>query len=230
MELRLDDAELAAVDELADAIGRDYGRPDHPELLVEAPALACRLPGRIPHFLNRFRRTEAGHCLIRGHHVDQDRLGPTPGHWKNAEDPQRTLRFDVRLVLYSAVLGDVFGWATQQDGRIINDVLPIKGNETKQLGSASDVYMHFHTEDPFHEHRPDFVTLACLRNPDRTATTMGHIDDVAIDPRDAEVLFEPRFVITPDEAHLSSNNTLPHNAFAGIEELLHRPPPVAVLY
>jgi hypothetical protein len=65
----------------------------------------------------------------------------------------------------------------------------------------------------------DFAaSLACLRNPDSAATTVGYVDnlDLAADVR--AVLFEERFAIKPDESHLPKNNSeSAGRAFSGIQ-------------
>ncbi|MFJ8387729.1 hypothetical protein ACIQ9Q_25025 [Streptomyces sp. NPDC094438] len=135
-KLVLDPQELSAVDALARRSLDRYGAADDPEFLVDAAAIAGALPSRIRHFLNRYRRQESGVCVINGHPVDDGRIGPTPEHWAHPGDPARTELFDARLVLYSALLGEVCGWATHQDGRVISNLVPIRGNEHKQLGST----------------------------------------------------------------------------------------------
>ncbi|WP_330299067.1 guanitoxin biosynthesis L-enduracididine beta-hydroxylase GntD [Streptomyces sp. NBC_00503] len=230
-KLVLDPQELDEVNALARRTLDRYGTADDLDFLVDAAAIAAELPSSIHHFLNRFRREELGTCIIGGHEVDGAGIGPTPAHWDHGGDPRRTEVFDTRLVLYSAVIGEVFGWATQQNGRIIHDVLPIRGNEHKQLGSASKSVLEWHTEDAFHEHRPDFVVLGCLRNPDGAATTVADTVDLDLDPDDVKVLFEERFTIQPDESHLPASNTVQADEdFARIEAMLHRPEPLAVLF
>ncbi|MEU8029348.1 guanitoxin biosynthesis L-enduracididine beta-hydroxylase GntD [Streptomyces sp. NPDC049099] len=230
-KLVLDSAELAAVNALARRSLDRYGSPVDPGFLVDAAAIAAELPSSVHHFLNRYRREEHGVCVIGGHDVDDAAIGPTPEHWNSTGDPERTAVFETRMVLYSAVLGEAFGWATQQDGRVIHDVLPIRGNEHKQLGSASEALIEWHTEDAFHPLRPDFVMLACLRNPVGAATTVADAAGLGLDAEDVKILFEERFVIQPDESHLPASNSAEISAdFARIESMLQRPTPVAVLY
>ena len=230
-QLRLNSAELHHAYELADSIGERYGRVDDPDFLIAAPVLAHDLPPRIRSFLNHFRRAEIGSCMIGGHVIDDAALGATPHHWNAIPDPSASLRYEILLVLYTSLLGDVFGWATQQDGRLVHDVLPIRAHENEQLGSGSRTLLTWHTEDAFHPYRGDYVVLACLRNPNGAATTVGNVDDLELDEADREVLFEERFIIRPDESHLTKNNTASGAIdFSHIEALNAAPPPVAVLF
>jgi Fe(II)/alpha-ketoglutarate-dependent arginine beta-hydroxylase len=230
-QLRLDSAELHHTYRIVDSIGARYGRVDDPEFLIDAPVLAHELPSRVRSFLNRFRRDESGRCMISGHVIDNASLGLTPRHWNSIPTPSPSLRYEVLLVLYTSLLGDVFGWATQQDGRLVHDVLPIRGHEKEQLGSGSETLLTWHTEDAFHPFRGDYVVLACLRNPGQVVTTVGNVDDLKLDPADLDVLFEERFIIRPDESHLTKNNTATTDIdFSNIETLNTAPPPVAVLF
>jgi Fe(II)/alpha-ketoglutarate-dependent arginine beta-hydroxylase len=98
----------------------------------------------------------------------------------------------------------VFGWRTQQDGRIIHDILPIRGHEHEQLGSGSRVELTLHTEDAFHNHRCDLLLLFALRNPDAVPTVCFSVQwPDQLDP----TLFERRFLIKPDLSHLPANNS-----------------------
>jgi hypothetical protein len=65
----------------------------------------------------------------------------------------------ILFILYGSLLGDVFGWATQQDGHIVHDVFPIKGNEQAQLGTGSEQTLWWHTEDAFFPYRADYIGL-----------------------------------------------------------------------
>jgi Fe(II)/alpha-ketoglutarate-dependent arginine beta-hydroxylase len=229
-QLRLDSAELHHTYQIVDAIAARYRRVDDPGFLIDAPVLAHDLPPRVRLFLNRFRRAESGCCLISGHDIDNGQLGETPRHWNSIPTPSPSLRYEILLVLYTSLMGDVFGWATQQDGRLVHDVLPIRGHEQEQLGSGSETLLTWHTEDAFHPYRGDYVVLACLRNPNRAVTTVGNVDDVKLDGADLDLLFEERFIIKPDESHLTKNNTAAAEIdFSQIDQLNEAPPPVAVL-
>lgn len=229
--LSLTPAEVEEIVRLLDSLQATYRSAEEPEFLFEAPVLARVLPTRIHRFLNRFRREEPGCVIISGHPVDDAAVGPTPRHWNQQSDRSTTVDQDILLVLYGALLGDVFGWATQQNGRIIHDVLPIEENEGEQLGTAADVLLSWHIEDAFHPLRPDWVVLACIRNPSETPTIVALADDLRLADEDVRILFEPRFQIRPDNSHLPKHNSATDSVhFRQIEELLHRPPRIPLLW
>src|SRR6185437_10479710 len=117
----------------------------------------------------------------------------------------RALTQEIFFLLVASVLGDVFGWATQQDGRIMHDVLPIKGHEHYELGSNSLQHLSWHTEDAFHPCRGDYVALMCLKNPDLVETTVCDAADLDWSAIDVEALFEPEFTQMPDNSHQPQN-------------------------
>jgi Fe(II)/alpha-ketoglutarate-dependent arginine beta-hydroxylase len=228
--LSLTTDEIDEISRLLATLRCNHRSADDPEFLLTAQVHARLLPLRVHEYLNRFRRLETGIAMISGHPVDDVAVGRTPSHWNQLDSPSPTLDQDLLLVLYAAVLGDVFGWATQQDGRIVHDVLPIKEHEGEQLGTAADVLLDWHTEDAFHPHRADWVVLACIRNPGATPTTVALSDDLYLSDEEARVLRQPRFRITPDNSHLPQNNSAGAADFTVVEQLRSNPPAIPLLW
>jgi Fe(II)/alpha-ketoglutarate-dependent arginine beta-hydroxylase len=223
--------EAALVSTLVREITSQHASVGDPDLLLAANVLAHGLPARVRTFLNGFRREEPGCCLIRGHTwIGDEQLGATPDHWAAAPGSPGSLQCEVLLLLYGSLLGDIFGWATQQNGHLVHDVLPIRGHESEQLGTGSEMLLTWHTEDAFHPCRPDYVILCCLRNPYHAITTIGNVDDLELAPEDIDVLFQQRFIIGPDNSHLPENNTRGGADFTAIESCARQPEPVAVLF
>lgn len=190
---------------LAGLAGR-YDTIEDDALIRHAPVLARLLPERLVEFLADFRlREPSAVCLVRGLDIDADRLGPTPGHWRDSQFDSPALDKEIFFLLCASVLGDVFGWATQQDGRIMHDVLPIKGHEHYEIGSNSLQHLSWHTEDAFHPCRGDYVALMCLKNPDDVETVVCDAGDIDWPALDVEALFEPAFTQMPDNSHLPQN-------------------------
>ncbi len=181
---------------------------ENPELMRQAPRLAGALPSHLVQFLEDYRlREPAALCLVSGLEVSEERLGPTPGHWRDSQYRSPAFPQEIFFLLCASVLGDVFGWATQQDGRIMHDVLPIKGHEYVELGSNSLQHLSWHTEDAFHPCRGDYVALMCLKNPGAVATVMCDAADIDWSAVDVEALFEAEFTQMPDNSHQPQNAT-----------------------
>lgn len=183
-------------------IAAGYDTIENRELIRQAPVLAKRLPVRVVEFLEEFRIGEpSALCLVSGLAVDEERLGPTPTHWRDSQYDSPSFPQEIFFLLCAAALGDVFGWATQQGGRIMHDVLPIKGHEHYEIGSNSVQPLSWHSEDAFHPCRGDYVALMCLKNPDDVETIVCTVPDIDWSGIDVEALFEPEFTVMPDNSH-----------------------------
>jgi Fe(II)/alpha-ketoglutarate-dependent arginine beta-hydroxylase len=180
-----------------------YSSVDDPAFLQEAALIAHELPRRIRVFLHNFKQLELlpGACMIRSYPIDDKRIGPTPDHWASRPNISQTLEEEMLFVLFGSLLGDVIGWASQQNGYVIHDVLPIKTDEDEQISTGSNQEIWWHNEDAFHPYRGDYVSLMCLRNPYNTPTTYASMDTIKLSPCHLKTLFEPRFIIRPDDSH-----------------------------
>lgn len=220
-----------------------YGSPENQEFLDEADVIAHDLPRRIRREMRRFRLHEPDDALlvVSGYPIDEDKIGPTPTHWKQHEPENDTVAEDMLLVLLGSLLGEPIGWSTQQDGRIVHDILPIKGHEKEQLGSGSEELLTWHVEDAFHPYRGDYLGMMCLRNPDRVPTTFAPIRKVELTPEHMAVLSNPHFTIRPDESHLPKNRgngrelsreeqAVMERAYARIEQMWNSPEKIAVIF
>ncbi len=187
-------------------LSKTYDTIEHPELIRKAPVLARALPAHLLEFLEEFRLAEpSALCLVAGLDVDEERLGPTPTHWRDSQFESPAFPQEIFFLLCASALGDVFGWATQQDGRIMHDVLPIKGHEHYEIGSNSLQHLSWHTEDAFHPCRGDYVALMCLKNPDQVETIVSTGPDLDWSTVDVDALFEPEFTQMPDNSHRPEN-------------------------
>jgi Fe(II)/alpha-ketoglutarate-dependent arginine beta-hydroxylase len=231
-KLALNADELRDIERLLDAIEGEFGALDTEEALKLATLYAQELPRGVRAQVNSFRLGELdGVLVVSGYRVDQERVGPTPGHWRERPEPSTSRREELLLLIIGSLLGDPFAWGTQQDGRLIHDVLPIAGHENEQLGSSSEALLTWHTEDAFHPLRGDFLMLGCLRNPYGAQTTVGYVDSLELPESVRDVLFEPRFGIRPDESHLAKNNSAGGTkSFEEIAEMDRAPEPIAVLF
>jgi enduracididine beta-hydroxylase len=202
----LTDADRRCADQ---AIGQlvSLGLPAEDPNLLEATTVAGHTLSRaLREKLVAFRlREEASALLIRGLPVRDDDLGPTPGYYR--KPPLGTVtREDSCLLLVASLLGDVFGWTTQQYGRVVQDVLPIRGHEEEQVSSNSAAVLGWHVEDGWCEERPDYVGLLCLRNPDGVVTRYVDVSHLPISAADRELLAEPEFLIRGDLSHTPDHN------------------------
>ena len=242
--LSLSAHEIVAVQALTHEIALEHKSVEEPEFIRRATVYAHELPRRVREFLTDFRLQEPadGVCVISGYPIDNTRLGKTPAHWKWKLDTATSLKEQIMFVLYGSLLGDAFAWATQQDGYLMHDVFPIEADKYDQLGSGSEQVLWWHSEDAFHPHRADYLGLMCLRNPDRVGTMIGAPDVSRLSQQQLDILFEPRYLIKPDESHLEKNESdlrkqvrergdgVLDSAYERINKLNREPPRISMLF
>lgn len=225
----------ALLGELAD----EYQTAESPEFTSTAGVYAHELPWRVRQAMYEFKLHEpdSGHLIVAGMPVDEERLGPTPPHWKHDARTRGETEEEMLLVLLGSLLGECIGWSTQQDGRVVHDILPIQGKEHEQLGSGSEELLWWHVEDAFHPYRGDYLGMGCLRNPDRVPTTFLSIGEVGLDFTQMPVLFEEHYTIRPDESHLIKNKGQGRSvegelakSYEQIQEMNTKPKKIAVLF
>ncbi|MFI6697523.1 guanitoxin biosynthesis L-enduracididine beta-hydroxylase GntD [Streptomyces sp. NPDC050509] len=202
IELTLTDAERRVVEDVTSRLAGEVPASAPYELCREAPVIAHELPVRLRRALGRLRQDgPAAYALVHGLAVDDEAIGTTPPSWGEGPARDRTRRQEVQAVLIGSLLGEVFGWRSQQDGAVVHDVLPMREYENTQINFASQEPIWWHTEDAFHPFRPDYVGLLCLRNPTAAATTVSCAADWDLGDPAFDVLFEPRFRQLPDHSH-----------------------------
>jgi Fe(II)/alpha-ketoglutarate-dependent arginine beta-hydroxylase len=200
--LALTPEDNAAIAGTLAGLAQAYDTIEDPDLIRKAPLFAGALPARLLEFLEEFRIGEPSALgMVSGLAICDEELGPTPAHWRDRPRSSPSIRQEIFFLLCASALGDVFGWATQQDGRIMHDVLPIKGHEHDEIGSNSLQHLSWHSEDAFHPCRGDYVALMCLKNPDQVETVVCASPDIDWSHVDVEALFEPDFTVMPDNSH-----------------------------
>jgi Fe(II)/alpha-ketoglutarate-dependent arginine beta-hydroxylase len=238
-KIMMSEAEIASIRSLLTDLASHYHSVEDPEFLRNAAVYAHELPWRLRSHLNDFRLLEPSSalCILSGYPIDDERIGNTPCHWKNRPAPSPALAEEMLLVLFGCLLGDVIGWSTQQDGRIVHELCPIRGHEGEQLGTGSEQLLWWHTEDAFHPYRGDYLGMLCLRNLDRVATTFANLEQLDLTGEQAKLLFEPHFTIRPDESHLVKNklqerqlDPLLAESYQRIERMNSRPEKIALLH
>jgi Fe(II)/alpha-ketoglutarate-dependent arginine beta-hydroxylase len=204
VRLTLTPDEIARIDQMSEPFAAGYELDRSGRTLRDLELRAHDLPARLRRFLADMRHESSdAACVISSLAVDDQALGHTPAHWQSGPSPSPSSRHESVLLMCAALLGEAFGWATQQDGAIVTDVLPVRGHENAQLGSGSTAALKWHTEEAFHPLRCDYLGLLCLRN-SGIATVVASIGDVQIGETDREILFQPRFMICPDSSHMMS--------------------------
>jgi L-asparagine oxygenase len=109
------------------------------------------------------------------------------------------------LLQFADDIGRAVGYDREQEGRLIQDIFPVKSAERVQVSTSSKVMLGSHTETAFHPHKPRYVVLLCLRGDPQAATTYADVNDVVqhLTPDHLEVLQTNEFVTTVDPSFMT---------------------------
>ncbi|HLS76432.1 MAG TPA: TauD/TfdA family dioxygenase [Nocardia sp.] len=218
----------ALADEISDTLTRSPEAAERARTLTD-PALVDLVDtrvGELPAEVAAAVRPpdgRAGAVVLGRLPVCDAKLGATPKDWREAArraaEPGRreSLSLDIAALLLARCAGEPFGWAGQQAGRLVNNILPTPGHELEQSGASSTTLLSPHTEDAFHPERANLLMLACLRNPDAVGTTVSSALRVDLDAADRALLATPTLPILPDVSY-------------GEDHLGHPAPPLPTLW
>lgn len=158
----LDPGERTQLAELVRALpGDEDARVDDERWIAAVRDAWEDAPAGLRRALREFRRHsgQAGTLLVRGLPVADD-VGDTPSVAGSVER-KATVSASV-LMLIAHGLGDPGAYRPEKTGALVQNVVPVPGQENLQANSGS-VHLTHHIENAFHPHRPDFVMLLCVR-------------------------------------------------------------------
>ncbi|NYE44710.1 TauD/TfdA family dioxygenase [Streptomyces fulvorobeus] len=150
--------------------------------------------------VRRFRRHSGptGTLVISGLPAGQEALPATPAE-PGSVQRQATIAAAM-LTMVACGLGEPIAYLAEKSGALIQDVVPVPGQETFH-GNAGSVPLSFHTENGFHPHPPDYVVFLCLRadHDRRAGMCIAGIRQALphLTPASRQALFTPEFRTTP---------------------------------
>jgi L-asparagine oxygenase len=108
------------------------------------------------------------------------------------------------ILEFVSVFGEPFGFENEQGGALVQDLFPIKKNETEQISSSSKVELEMHTETAFHPKAPHYVVLFCVRGDANAGTTFADLSDIwnGLSEEDIDTLSKKLFITTVDKSFL----------------------------
>jgi hypothetical protein len=193
-QFRLTDSDRSQVRDLLIEVCRHPNNLEESSFLPRASLLAHELPIRVREALYDFKLRESSvGLLITNNPVSPQDVGPTPkSHWRPGE--RRPLAPpQIMHGLYASLLGEIYGFESQQCGRIFNDLIPMRGHPPYSSSGAGNIGLH--TEDCFQPYSPDYIGLLCLRNEERSATTFSSLAETEIPENIRRILWEELFAV-----------------------------------
>lgn len=82
------------------------------------------------------------------------------------------------LLQFGSMLGNPVSYIQEQNGRLIQNLVPVKKTEDQQISTSSRANLEIHTENSFHPYRPSYVLLLCLRGDENAVTTYADDFDI----------------------------------------------------
>lgn len=121
------------------------------------------LPRRVLTLLREFRNDpgSAGYLLLRNVPVVGDIPLPNTPCIPDSCEQKATISTSA-ITLITLALSEIISYRAEKRGALVQNVVPVPGCETEQ-SHAGSVLLELHTENVYHEHFPDFVSLLCVR-------------------------------------------------------------------
>lgn len=172
------------------------------QLIGDAKAALEKADPETVEIIRQFARAEVpdGGVLFHGLVVDQDEMGESPQNAEAFEEKDRDPVTEAALLAFAAAAGEVFAFARQHRGQIVQNVTPVRGHEYDAVGTGSRSLLDWHSEDAFDDAHPQFVGLFCVRGDERVQTALAPVDRIQLSDEDDAVLRQPRFMHGIDKA------------------------------
>lgn len=189
------------IEKLIDNLDIAALKPD--EFVDLALEVTPHLPLRLRRHVVEYRRY-APHgdvVLLRGLLPDNVTFPPTAtAPWMPPEGTAQGAA--LLLTSVTVMLGEPFNYSTLYDGRIVQNMVPVRKMEFTQTSQSSTGMLDWHCEDSFREDRCDYAGLLSLRGDPSAASKYAQVKDVQLPPDLVATLREPRFHVRPDPAHV----------------------------
>jgi L-asparagine oxygenase len=186
---------------LAKYVTADPGRAPE-DFCAEARRAAVYLPNSIAEFLRNFHRcgSPSGAVLISGLPVDDAPSTPADNRQHLG---QRTMLARMQAIL-NEFLGSMVAYEAEGGGRLFQDMVPSRAAAMTQTSLSSTIELQVHTEQAFSDLRPDYLSLACLRDDPCASTLIITAKEIArrCTPEEVELLRQPQWTTTIDESFL----------------------------
>jgi L-asparagine oxygenase len=162
---------------------------------------------------------------VRGLPLDDD-LGPTPSD--GGRSGKATFVTEAVMGNIAQLFGDLYSYATEKKGEIIQNIVPVANREHKRSNEGSRADFLFHTENAYFDFRPDYLLLFGLRADEsgEAATTVAYAKSALelLPNAVVETLRQPLYRIAAPESFLDTHGRrLWSNATPIIFGSAHRP-------
>ncbi|UQX03501.1 TauD/TfdA family dioxygenase [Streptomyces sp. RerS4] len=196
---------------------------DDPAWLDVVRDASATLPRSVLTALRRFRHDAGpdGVLLLRNMPVvATDPLPETPTVPGSVERAPAVASALVTAAMLQ--LGEVIAYRSEKTGALVQNVVPVPGSESSQ-SNAGSVLLELHVENAFHDNKPDYVGLLCVRE-DPTGDAKLCTSSIRralplLSEHTVSVLAAPRFLTEPPPSFGDLNSVTPaHPVLVGDPE------------
>jgi alpha-ketoglutarate-dependent taurine dioxygenase len=176
---------------------------DHPHFVRAAGHARRLLPAEIHDALVDFSDASSSSGVLLVRRLPIGNLPATPATPTTVTDKSNDTEF--LLLALARCLGQPVGYRPELNGSIVQNIVPVKSTQDRQISTSSKVVLQYHTETAFHPHRPRYLLLLCLRGDAEARTTYVSIYDVVkqLASDTVALLRQPRFRTAVDESFLN---------------------------
>lgn len=205
-DIRVDPATAAEVQERAMHTPSPY--TEYLYYSIACRKLAMVLPDSLLTVLTLFRThpQAPGALVVHGLPIDRD-LAPTPSDGRRSS--KERFVSEAMLGAIGSFFGDLFSYATEKRGEIIQNIVPVANREMTRSNEGSRADFLLHTENAYFEFRPDYLLLLGLRtgDGDLAATTVVNAREALarLAPEHVALLRQPLFRISAPESFLDAH-------------------------
>lgn len=111
--------------------------------------------------------------------IDYGYIPPTPVTPYLSPDKLSSLSQATDVIFkHSKKFGYPISYIQEQDGQLIQNIIPVHKTEYQQISTSSKTELALHTETAFHPYKPDYVLLFCLRGDPSAITTYANFFEI----------------------------------------------------
>lgn len=124
------------------------------------------IPQRLKNLLVQFSKkgSKTGFLLIKTIPVDNNSLPLTPCFIDSTNKiGENTILARIQS-LFVSFIANLISYEAESNGRLFQDIFPVKGMEKQQTSVGSSTELEIHTEQAFSKLKPDILCLGCLRS------------------------------------------------------------------
>lgn len=188
---------------LGDLITEDLTTYSPDEMVDLGFSVAQLLPLALRSFILDFKRNapQSDVMLVRGLIPKSVRVPPSVKTSSDLPVGPVAQRAALLLVGITSMMGEPFNYSSLWGGRLVQNMIPVRGKEFEQTSQSSAGTLDWHVEDGFREDRCDYGGLLCLRGDPSAASMYAQARDLRLSSGLEATLRQVRFQLCPDTAH-----------------------------